>query len=78
MGFKPLSEASLGSLSLLEVVLDEDESLRLSLALSSVLQCPMLWLQVCLHDACSRSKVVLGTLPLILPDGVSASVGGSS
>ena len=78
MGFEPLSEASLGTLSLPEVVLDEDESLRLSLALSSVLHCPMLWLQVRLHDTCSRSKVVLGALPLILPDGVRASVGGSS
>ena len=44
MGFDPLSEASLSALSLLEVVLAEDESLRLSLALSSVLPCPMLWL----------------------------------
>ena len=32
-----------------------DESLRLSLALSSVLPCPMLWFHVRLHDTCSRS-----------------------
>ena len=66
MGFKPLSEASLRALSLrvcFLVVLVEDESLRLSLALSSVLPCPMLWLRVRLHDTCSRSKVVLGALP---------------
>ena len=47
MGFEPLSEASLRALSLqvcFLVVLAEDESLRLSLALSSVLPCPMLWL----------------------------------
>ena len=69
MSFEPLSEASLGALSLLEVVLDEDESLRLSLALSCVLPCPMLWLHVRLHDACSRSKVVLGALPLIFRMG---------
>ena len=78
MGFEPLSEALLGDRSLLEVVLAEDESLRMSLALSSVLPCPMLWLHVRLHDSCSRSTVVLGALPLILPDGVRASVGGSS
>ena len=45
MGFEPLSEASLRALSLqvcFLVVLAEDESLRLSLALSSVLPCPML------------------------------------
>ena len=36
LGFGPLSEALLGALSLLEVVLAEDESLWLSLALSSV------------------------------------------
>ena len=49
MGFEPLSEASLSALSLQEcflVVLAEDESLRLSLALSSVPPCPMLWLHV--------------------------------
>ena len=78
LGFGPLSEASLGALSLLEVVLAEDESLRLSLALSSVLPCPLLWLPVRLHDTCSWSVVVLGALSLILPDGVRASVGGSS
>ena len=47
MGFKPLSEASLRALSLrvcFLVVLAEDESLWLSLALSSVLPCPILWL----------------------------------
>ena len=48
------------------------------LALSSVLHCPMLWLHVRLHDPCSGSGVVLGALPSILPDGVRASVGGSS
>ena len=45
MGFEPLSEASLRALSLqvcFLVVLAEAESLRLSLALSSVLPCPML------------------------------------
>ena len=63
MGFEPLPEASLSALSLQEVVLAEDESLWLSLALSSVLPCPMLWLHVRLHDTCSRSKVVLGALP---------------
>ena len=70
MGFDPLSQASLSALSLLEVVLAEDECLRLSLALSSVLPCPLLWFHVCLHNSCSRSTVVLGALPLILPDGV--------
>ena len=53
MGFEPLSEASLRALSLqvcFLVVLAEAESLRLSLALSSVLPCPMLWLHVSLHD----------------------------
>ena len=66
MGFEPLSEVSLCALSLrvcFLVVLAEDESLRLSLALSSVLPCPMLWLPVRLHDPCSRSTVVLGALP---------------
>ena len=54
-----LSEASLRALALqvcFLVVLAEDESIRLSLALSSVLPCPMLWLHVRLHDTCSRSK----------------------
>ena len=45
------------------VVLAEAESLRLSLALSSILPCPMLWLHVRLHDPCSGSEVVLGALP---------------
>ena len=66
MGFEPLSEASLRALLLqvcFLVVLAEAESLRLSLALSSVLPCPMLWLHVRLHDPCSRSEVVLGALP---------------
>ena len=66
MGFNPLSEASLSARSLQEsllVVLAEAESLRLSLALSSVLPCPMLWLHVHLHDTCSQTKVVLGALP---------------
>ena len=81
MGFEPLSEAPLSALSLLGgflVVLAEDESLRLSLALSSVLPCPVLWLHVCFHGTCSWTKVVLGALPWILPDGVRASLGGSS
>ena len=66
MGFEPLSEASLRALPLqmcFLVVLAEAESLWLSLALSSVLPCPMLWLHVRLHDTCSWSKVVLGALP---------------
>ena len=66
MVFEPLSEASLSALSLQEcflVVLAEDESLQLSLALSSVLPCPMLWLHVRLQDTCYRPKVVLGALP---------------
>ena len=66
MGFEPLSEASLRALSLrvcFPVALAEDEGLRLSLTLSSVLPCSMLWLHVRLHDTCSRSKVVLGALP---------------
>ena len=66
MGFEPLSEASLRALSLqvcFQVVLAADESLRLSLALSSVLPCPMLWLHVRLHDTCSQSMVVRGALP---------------
>ena len=61
-----LYEASLGTLSQLGVVLVEVESLQLSLALSCVLPCPRLWLLVHLHDTCSQSKAVLGTLPLIL------------
>ena len=66
MGFEPLSEASLHVLSIqvcFLVVLAEDESLRLSLALSSVLPCPMLWWHVCLHDTCSRSRVFHVALP---------------
>ena len=58
MGFKPLSEASLSALSLQAsflVVLAAAESLRLSLALSSVLPCPMFRLHVHLHDTCSRT-----------------------
>ena len=81
MGFEPLSEASLRALSpqvCFLVVLAEADSLWLSLALSSVLACPMLWLHVRLHDTCSRSKVVLDALPWILPDGVRASVRGFS
>ena len=53
MGFEPLSEASLHTLSLqvhFLVVLAEAESLRMFLALSSVLPYPMLRLQVHLHD----------------------------
>ena len=45
------------------MVLTEDESLRLSLALSSVLPGPMLWFHVRLHDTCPRSKVVRGAFP---------------
>ena len=55
LGFEPLYEALLSDLSLLGVVLAEVESLRLSLALSSVLPCPRLRLLVRLHDTCSRS-----------------------
>ena len=60
------------------MALAEAESLRLSLALSSVLPCPKLRLHVRLHDTCSWTKIVLGALPWILPDGVRDSVGGSS
>ena len=52
MSFEPLSVAPLCAWLLrggFLVVLAEDESLRLSLALSSVLPCPMFWLHVCLH-----------------------------
>ena len=65
-GFEPLSEASPSALSLqvsFLVALAEPVSLRLSLALSSVLPCPMLWLHVHLHETCSRTTVVLGSLP---------------
>ena len=53
MGFEPLSEASLRALSLQArflVVLVEAESLRMFLALSSVLPYPMLRLHVHLHS----------------------------
>ena len=53
MGFKPLSEASLRALSLQArflLVLAEAESLRMFLALSSLLPYPLLRLQVHLHD----------------------------
>ena len=63
MGLEHLSEASLRALLLrvcFQVVLADDESLRLSLALSSVLPCPMLWLHVRLHDTCSRSMARWG------------------
>ena len=66
MGFVPLSEASLCALSLQAhflVVLAEAKSLRVFLALSSVLPYPMLWLLVHLHASCSRTIVVLGALP---------------
>ena len=66
LGFEPLSEASFRALSyrcFFLVVLAGAESLRLSLALSSVLPCPMLWLHVRLHDPCSGSEVVLGAFP---------------
>ena len=65
-GLRPLSEASLRALSLQAnflVALAEAESLLLSLALSSVLPCPMFKLHVRLHDTCSQTKVVLGALP---------------
>ena len=65
-GLRPLSEASLRALSIQAnflVALAEAESLRLSLALSSVLPCPMLRLHVRLHATCSRTKFVLGALP---------------
>ena len=65
-GLRPLSEASLRFLSLQAnflVAFAEAKSLRLSLALSSVLPCPMLRLNVRLHDTCSQTKVVLGALP---------------
>ena len=81
MGFVPLSEAPPCALSLWDgflAVLAEDESLRLSLDLSSVLPCPMFWLHVCLHGTCSRPWVVPDALPLTLQDGVGASLGGSS
>ena len=48
--------------------------LRLSLAPSSVLHCPMLGL----HDPCYVFGVVFGTLPYSLPAGVCASVSGSA
>ena len=66
MGFEPLSEASLRALSLQArflVVLTEAESLRMFLALSSLLPYPMLRLQVHLHDTLSQTKVVLDDLP---------------
>ena len=65
-GLRPLSEASLRALLLQAsflVALAEAESLRLSLALSTVLHCPILRSHVCLHDTCSRTTVVLGVLP---------------
>ena len=52
MSFEPLSVAPLSARLLrggFLVVLAEDESLRLSFALSSVLPCPMFWLHVGLH-----------------------------
>ena len=52
MSYEPLSVAPLCARLLwggFLVVLAEDESLRLSLALSSVLPCNMFWLHVCLH-----------------------------
>ena len=66
MDFEPLSEASLRALSLQArflVVLAEAKSLRVFLALSSVLPYQMLWLLVHLHASCSRTTVVLGALP---------------
>ena len=73
MGFEPLFEALLSALSLqggFLVVLAEDESLWLSLVLSSVLPCNMFWLHVCLHGTGSGPQVLLGALPLILPVGL--------
>ena len=64
-GLEPLSETPLSDLSLrgcFRVVLAEDESLRLSFALSGILPCPVLWLHVCCHGTCSGPKVVLGAL----------------
>ena len=52
--------------------------LRLSLAPSSVLPCPMLGVQGCLRDPCCRSGVVLGTLPFFCRLGFCTSVGGSA
>ena len=45
------------------VVLAVDESLWLSLALSSVLPCNLFWLHVCLPGTGSGPSVVLGALP---------------
>ena len=52
--------------------------LRLSLAPSSVLPCPMLGVQGCLRDPCCGSGVVLGTLPFFCRLGFCTSVGGSA
>ena len=45
------------------MVLAEAESFWLSLALSTVLPYPLLWLHVRLHDTCFRTEVVLGAFP---------------
>ena len=77
LGFEPLSEASLHALSLparFLVVLAEAASLRKFLALSSVLPYAMIRLHDHLHYTCSRPKVVISASPLILPDGLRASV----
>ena len=51
--------------------------LRLSLALSCVLHCPMLGFSVA-STTLATGRVVFGTLPYFLPAGVCASVGGSA
>ena len=52
--------------------------LRLSLAPSSVLHCPMLGLSVASTTLATGLGVVFGTLPYFLPAGVCASVGDSA
>ena len=75
-GRGPLSEASMRTLFPLGGFPGGPHcgrGLRLYLALSCVLPCPMFWLRVCLHAPCSGSGVVLGALPWILMDGVGGS-----
>ena len=81
MDLAPLSAASLRALSLRVCCHGGPRcvrELRLYLALSSVLHCLDVKATCCLHDPGSGSGVVICTLPLILPVGASASVGGSS
>ena len=52
--------------------------LRLSLALSNVLHCPLLGFRVTSPSLARGRGVVFGTLPSFLPAGVGASVGGSA